>query len=92
MADGDNLVIGATKDSGLPTGLDRTGATPWTALLVTNANGSAVEAEAARRLATFDVPEFPPEPEALVPSELPEVTAPTPPEWPKLPWETQTEA
>jgi hypothetical protein len=47
MADGDNLVIGATNDSGLPTGLDRTAATPWTALLVTSANGSAVEAEAA---------------------------------------------
>jgi len=47
MADGDNLVVGATNDSNLPTGLDRTGATPWTALLVTNANGSAVEAQAA---------------------------------------------
>ena len=47
MADGDNMVVGATNDSGLPTGLDRAGATPWPALIVTNANGSAVEAEAA---------------------------------------------
>jgi hypothetical protein len=30
MADGDNLVIGATNDSGQPTGLDRTGANACT--------------------------------------------------------------
>jgi hypothetical protein len=42
------------------------------------------------RLPPVDLPEIPPEPEAVAPPELPELPeqpAPTPPEWPPLPWQ-----
>jgi hypothetical protein len=43
----------------------------------------------AGRLATFDLPEIPPEPEAIAPPELPELPEQPAlaPEWPPLPWQ-----
>jgi hypothetical protein len=44
----------------------------------------------AGRLAAFELPEIPPEPEPVERSErleLPELSVPTPPEWPPLPWQ-----